>query len=569
MHKSEDQTGEGRPVRLAKGIGETPAISLLLAFGLAVLFAFSAAGPASAASQEPPMVLPADAGASSTRSGADASRWIVGGQPGPETARIADSVGAVEIAGRLGSYRVKRGEAVLLADRLRAAGLLVYSEPDVEVTRSGYPLDSLSDQQWWLNRIVSPGDVTPPTVTSDSPLIGVIEESLDPLHPDLLSANLSGAKSLGPEADWHGTAIAGIIGSPGEMLGIRGVWPGARMQLFPSGLTCSTASKAVTKAVNKGVSVLNLSYTFPAGSCFTHFVATQYAIRKGVVVVASAGNSGDRGNAPMRPAVDPHVISVGAVQNSSDPLNPSLIAPFSTTNPGVDLTAPGAEVLAPMVTQTSTGVERNWRLQNGTSFSAPMVSATAAWLRQVRPELGNLQIGSLMTNSATDLGEPGRDPQYGEGLLSIERSLTEPNPPIDPYEPNDDIRWIDGSLIKPKTPYLWRAGSGKRRILNATLSRAKDPADVYRILIPARRRIVVNVSQLEGNVVVSALKPGARTIAKPGKNLIVRSNRPYPKTEGIVVRNLKKRAQTIWLAITPSGNQTGNDSRYRIKVVRR
>ena len=79
----------------------------------------------------------------------------------------------------------------------------------------------------------------------------------------------------------------------------------------------------------------------------------------------------------------------------------------------------------------------------------------------------------------------------------------------------------------------------------------------------------VNVAQLEGNIVVSALKPRARRIARPGRHLIVRSNRPYPKTEGIVVRNTKRRAQAIWLAITPGKRQTANDAAYRIKLVRR
>ncbi len=555
---------ESRPGRVADGSGNRPVhllllvALLLLPLGLSTVPAAGAETPA-----QPPMILPSDSDASSSATRSRSTGWIVGGVPGAKTDRIAAAVGATEIGARLGSYRVSRSNAGTLANRLRSRGLLVYAEPDVPLVRAGYPLDSLIEQQWWLDAIVNPGDVTPPAVTAGSPLIAVIEESLDPLHPDLLGANLTGSRSLGPEADWHGTAVAGIIGSPGEMQGIRGVWPGARMQLFASGLTCSTASKAVTRAVNKGAAVINMSYTLPASSCFTHFVATQYAIRKGAIPVAAAGNSGDSGNAPMRPAVDPHVISVGAVDQSS------VVAPFSTRNAGVDLAAPGAGVLAPYVSASAGAVERTWKSLSGTSFAAPMVSATAAWLRQERPELGNLQIASLMTSSATDLGEPGRDPVYGEGLLSIESSLTAPNPPLDPYEPNDDIKWTNGTLVKPKSPFLWKAGAGKRRILGATLSRAKDPADVYRVMIPARRRIIVNVGQLEGDVVLLALKPKARTIAKPGRNLIVRSNRPYPKTEGIVVRNLKKRAQTIWLAITPSGTQSGNDSRYRIKVVRR
>lgn len=518
--------------------------------------------------QQPPMQLPADAGISSGSGGGEADSWIVGGVPGERTAGIARRSGAHAIDRSLGSYRVARAGARRFASRLRRAGVLVHAEPDVAATRAGYPLDLLIDQQWWLNRIVNPADVTPPPVTSESPMIAIVEESLDRLHPDLIDANLTGASSLGPAADWHGTAIAGIIGSPGEMRGIRGVWPGARMRLFPSGLKCSTASRAVARAADAGAAVINMSYTFPAGRCFTHFRATQYAVRKGAIPVAAAGNSGAIGNAPMRPAVDPHVISVGAVDNNL------IAAPFSTRNAGVDITAPGAGVLAPVVARNPDGtstsdVIRGWSALSGTSFSAPMVSATAAWLAQVRPDLGNLQIARLLTDSATDLGAPGRDPIYGAGLLSIEHSLAARTPPLDPFEPNDDIRWVDGSLIGVRSPVLWRPGLGPRRAISATLSRAKDPADVYRVMIPARSKIVVNVNQVEGDVVLSAFRPRTRTIFRPGKNLIVRSNRPYPKTEGILVRNRRKKPQLVWLAVTPSPGQTGNDMGYRLTVARR
>jgi len=541
---------------------------VLLAVFAVTLLSLAAVQVAVASPQQPPMVLPSDAGISSARSGSGSSSWIVGGVPGRKTAGIAASAGATPINPGLGSYRVPRNLADTLAKRLKKAGRLVYAEPDVPITRSGYPLDLFSDQEWWLNRIVSPNDVTPPVVTASSPMIALIEESLDPKHPDLTSANLSGAKSLSPEQDSHGTSVAGIAGSPGEMLGIRGVWPGARMRLFPSGLKCSTASKAVVKAVNKGAAIVNMSYTFPAGSCFTQFMATQYAIRKGALPVAAAGNSGSSGNAPLRPATDPHVLSVGAVDDKS------VVAPFSTRNDGVDITAPGVGVLAPVVKTVTDSdgkskVVRDWDTVDGTSFSTPMVSAAAAWLMQVRPQLGNLQVSRLLTNSAEDLGDPGRDSSYGAGLLSIERSLAGPAPLSDPYEPNDDIRWLDGSLLGTKTPYLWRAGAGKRRILAATLSGSKDPADVYKVMIPARRRIVVNVSQIQGDIVLAALKPGAKSIYKPGKNLIVRSNRPAPKTEGIVVINRKKKAQSIWLAITPSPATADDWATYRIKVVRK
>lgn len=568
MQRSDNQTGDPRSRARRGAIGELPVLLLLLAVVSVAFIGFAGVSMATAAAPQPPMILPSDAGISAAGgAGNDSATWIVGGVPGTATARIAATSGAHAIDDQLGTYRIPRGKATRLAQRLERAGRLIYAEPDVKVQRTEYPADALIGDQWWLDRIVTTAEVTPPPVTAGSPLIALIEESLDPLHPDLAKADLTGAKSIGPDADSHGTAVAAIAGSPAEMLGIRGVWPGARMRLFPSGLTCSTASKAVVRAARYEAAVINMSYTFPAEACFTHFMATQYAVRMGSLPVAAAGNSGQSGNAPLRPAVDPHVISVGAVDSKT-----SVAAPFSTRNFGVDISAPGASVLAPVVksaTDGTKGVVRDWELLNGTSFAAPMVSAAAAWIAQLRPTLGNLQIGRLLTDSALDLGAPGRDPEYGEGLLSIDRSLVAATPMADPYEPNDDIQWLDGSLIKKKSPYLWRAGKGKRRILKATLSRDKDPADVYRVMIPARKSITVNVAQLEGDVVLAALKPSSTTIVKPGRNLIVRSNRPYPKTEGILVKNLKKKAQTVFVAITPSPSQVSENSKYKITVARR
>ena len=574
MQQSEIQRGERRREPRKRKVGRKPALLPLI-----VLTAFAALGfgtPAVSAEappasvEAPPVILPSDAATSASGkvAGSESRQWIVGGVPGPGTASIAASTGATAIDEEFGSYRINRGAARALARRLDRADRLVYAEPDVAVTRSGYPLDLFSDQQWWLNRIVSPGDVTPPEVTPESPLIALVEESIDPLHPDLVNASLTGAKSLGADADWHGTAVAGIAASPGEMLGIRGVWPGARMQLFPSGLKCSTASAAVASAAENGAAVINMSYTFPSGSCFTHFKATQYAVKLGSLPVAAAGNSGATGNAPMRPATDPHVVSVGAVDAES------AVASFSTRNSGVDITAPGQSVLAPIVSNATdpagnTVVERRWEPVSGTSFSAPMVSAAAAWLGQARPALDSLQISRLLTTSATDLGAPGRDPEYGEGMLSIERSLAAPTPADDPFEPNDDIRWINGSLIKPRAPFLWKPGKGKLRKIQATLSRDKDPADVYAVKIPAGRKITVNVAQMEGDVSLAAMKPKARSILRPRKNLIVRSNRRFPKTEGILIRNLKKKPQKVWVVLTPSPATSEQYQRYRITVTTR
>lgn len=557
---------------------QTPVLLPLLAiFSIALLglAGFVIATPAEAALVPiPPLELPVGGPGGATISGATPSHatspdWIVAGRPDSRTTSLAAQAGATPVASGMGIYRITRQRARAFAGALDRSGRLIYAEPDVKARASSYPDDLYADSEWWLSRIVNPTDTTPPVVNEFSPELGLLEESVDPLHPDLTTARLAGAVSFGPARDWHGTAVAAIAGSPGEMLGIRGVWPGMKMRLIPMGTTCTSATDAVVKAVRAKVTVLNMSYGFPEDSCFSHYVATEFAVKAGILPVAAAGNTNVDGNTPMRPATDPHVISVSAVDGKGS------VAPFATRNAGVDITAPGVDILAPNVSSVvgaaGTDVARGWANLSGTSFSTPMVAAAATWLRQARPGLDARQIGRALTASATDLGPPGRDPDYGEGILNIDAALTVTAPPADPMEPNDDIPWLNGSLIKKKAPYLWKRGKkGKKsRSVKATVSGTKDPSDVYRVKVPRRGKVLITVAQLQSDIKLEVFKPKTTSLLKPGKNLIVRSDRPRSKTEGVRVKNLKSKAQTIYVAITPSSRSVDEYYEYRLKVVGR
>ncbi len=61
--------------------------------------------------------------------------------------------------------------------------------------------------------------------------------------------------------------------------------------------------------------------------------------------------------------------------------------------------------------------------ENGTSFSSPLVAATAALMFSVNPNLSNQQIRDLLLNSADDVGTPGWDEHYGNGRLNVLRAV--------------------------------------------------------------------------------------------------------------------------------------------------
>jgi hypothetical protein len=565
--KKGEASGAVGPPQLLLGVLALLSVLLLALVSAAIAFGSTQAG--TVASPVPPMNLPADAGVSgSSADGSDSERWIVGARPGAESRSIARRLGAQVVDPALGIYSTARDRATSLAASLRRAGLLVYAEPDVAATSASYP--SLNQQQTWLNQIVDTVEITPPPVTPNSPRLGLVEESLDSTHPDLSLANLTGALSVGPLEDDHGTAIAAIAGSPAgdgdgsDANGIVGVWPGMNMSLFPSGTNCTSATRAVLAAARAGVAVINMSYGFASSQCFSHYVATETAVKKGVLPVASAGNDFETGNMPMRPATDPHVVSVSAVTKER------VIAPFATQNRQVDITAPGVGIYSPAIQVPPAGSSLPaWGLKDGTSYSAPMVSAAATWLAQARPGLEARQIGRLLTTSATDLGPPGRDPMYGEGLLNIGSALSTKAPPADPMEPNDDIRWLKGSLLPSKSAYLWRPGRRAAGKAVATLGRSKDPADVYRVLIAPRRKVLITTAQFEGDVALKVFRPGAKTILKGGGQVIVRSDKARPATEGVLVRNSKRRPQTVYVSVTVSPRWSDEYVRYRLAVAGR
>jgi hypothetical protein len=65
----------------------------------------------------------------------------------------------------------------------------------------------------------------------------------------------------------------------------------------------------------------------------------------------------------------------------------------------------------------------NITVKNGTSFAVPYISAAGALLYSLDPELSNNDVRTILTRTATDLNETGRDIYTGFGLLNISFAL--------------------------------------------------------------------------------------------------------------------------------------------------
>jgi serine protease len=249
----------------------------------------------------------------------------------------------------------------------------------------------------------------------------------------------------------HGTHVAGTIAqSTNNRIGTAGI--AYRARIMPvrvldsegAGDTVSI-SRGIRYAARRGADVINLSLEFDArvrSSQIPDVVsALRYARRKGAVVVAAAGNQGDR--LPAYPARARNVIAVAATTIRG------CQAEFSNSGAQVDLTAPGGGADAPnadnvydakvcrpdargrfIFQQTFVRSVRRFGLPRGyegTSMSAPHVSGAAA-LVMATGRLGRLnptpaEVELHLEATARDLGAPGFDKRYGHGLLDVAAAL--------------------------------------------------------------------------------------------------------------------------------------------------
>jgi len=210
----------------------------------------------------------------------------------------------------------------------------------------------------------------------------------------------------------HGTKIAGIIAAQtSNYRGVAALTPGAKVMNLRAGtargfLEEDDVARAVLYAMNNGARVINMSFGDVVVSRFLKDVI-EYAYSEGIIVIASAGNSGT--DVIHYPSGLPETISVGASDKSDQ------IAGFSNWGHTIDLVAPGVEIISP---RAGGGYE----MTNGTSFSAPMITATAGLLLSNNPEFSPEQIRNLLKTSADDIGIYGWDEHSGSGRLNMFRA---------------------------------------------------------------------------------------------------------------------------------------------------
>lgn len=346
--------------------------------------------------------------------------------------------------------------------------------------------DPLEPQEWWLADVGADPAAAPPAGVP----ITIVDSGTDPTHPEFAgrpNTTFLNTQTTSGTTEFHGTFVASVAAAPENGVGMVGVYPTAALLLFdasPVPGPPSAAAAGVDAASQHCPGVINLSFggTSP-DSQLDDAILT--AVHNGCLVVASAGNDGNVGSPITYPASYPHVFTVAATDEND------AVASTSTSSPATDVAAPGVDITGAVpFDHNPNGYESG----SGTSFSAPIVSAAAAWVWTLRPTLTATQIAAVLREGARDIGPPGFDNASGWGIVNIPGALAAPAPPTDPGEPNDDIREVKpGQLFQLGEPPLTTTTKPSTRIA-ATLNASEDPRDVYRIWVPPHQIVRATVS---------------------------------------------------------------------------
>jgi len=382
---------------------------------------------------------------------------------GPSTG-LRPALSGAEVAG-LGFMllSVPKGQELEKIEELKRNPAVEYAEPnyrfrvlDTAVVEPHHglrapdviPNDPYYPSQWNLPKIKAPAawDIT---TGSHRVVIAVVDSGVDLDHPELEDkiwtnpgeiagnkvdddkngyvddvhgwdfVNLKGE----PQDDYgHGTFVAGIAAAETNNANlIAGVSWGA--QIMPVKVVDSQGfsylwnmASGIRYASKNGAKIIHLS---PSLYSFVDPQPLQDPINdahnKGVLIVAGSGDPNPKDPEPpapdayQYPASLDHVVSVAATNQGDG--HPE----FSTHNDRVDIAAPGVEIRSFW--------EGGYGWISSTRVAAAHVSGLAALVWSVNPTLTPDEVESIMEATAVDVGEPGRDDDFGHGRIDASAAV--------------------------------------------------------------------------------------------------------------------------------------------------
>lgn len=242
--------------------------------------------------------------------------------------------------------------------------------------------------------------------------VAIIDTGIDLDHPDLVG-NITGGvnyvKNGAPDDDnGHGSHCAGTVAASDNTVGVVGVAHNASLLAVKvldrrgSGSYSDVISGINWSAANADI----ISMSLGGGYTSATMQNACNSASASSLLVAAAGDNGDCNlstNEINYPAYYGSVVSVGAT--TTDPSSMDALMCFSSSNPDVELSAPGHDV-------ESCWKNGSYNTISGTSMACPHVAGCAAALWSGSP---NNALNTLI-NYADDAGPAGRDNGWGHGV---------------------------------------------------------------------------------------------------------------------------------------------------------
>ncbi|MCU0308898.1 MAG: S8 family serine peptidase [Thermoleophilia bacterium] len=339
---------------------------------------------------------------------------------------------------------------------------------------------------------------TPGPGAAEPPLVAVLDTGIDPDAAGLAGrVDVAQARSFVPgspalaDREGHGTHVAGILatvaGGPPTRPGVR-ILP-VKIADRTGEATTSSMVRGIRYAVARGAKVVNISFG-GAGASPLEQEAIDEAVRAGVLVVASAGNTGGAGSIREYPGAYRHVLAVGA----AGPDGRALAT--STRGLQVAVAAPGLNIVSSAPAGAS-----EYATRSGTSMAAAVVSGLAARLVTARPALDASQLREAIVRSARPGGTEARDLGVGAGVVRLPRALAGPVPSPDRSEPDDDPVLAGGE------PPLLDSGRASATV-RGRVRPVSDPRDDGIVRLAAGEEVVITLSGSGRDADLVVWRPG-------------------------------------------------------------